>query len=191
MRFDVVTLFPELFVPFLTVGVTRRADDQFLNPFPGIAEHPGCSRIVVLGRVEAGRSTLDVVNRALPRLKPGHGASHIARAERHRIHQPFERGELLALDAGEDRARARELARAQGFPDSYILAAPFSGGTLTETDQRHKIGNSVCPHVAAAVVRANAIEAMSRPDVRRKRAVLAPPPARPIETTSLFEEVAA
>ena len=25
MRFDVVTLFPELFAPFLTAGVTRRA----------------------------------------------------------------------------------------------------------------------------------------------------------------------
>lgn len=38
MRFDVVTLFPELFVPFLTVGITRRAfeskqvDVQFSNP---------------------------------------------------------------------------------------------------------------------------------------------------------------
>lgn len=38
MRFDVVTLFPELFAPFLTVGVTRRAfesrqvDVQFANP---------------------------------------------------------------------------------------------------------------------------------------------------------------
>ncbi len=38
MRFDVITLFPELFVPMLTVGVTRRAfqastpDVQFCNP---------------------------------------------------------------------------------------------------------------------------------------------------------------
>lgn len=38
MRFDVVTLFPELFVPFLTVGITRRAfesgqvDVHFSNP---------------------------------------------------------------------------------------------------------------------------------------------------------------
>ncbi|MDP3651571.1 MAG: tRNA (guanosine(37)-N1)-methyltransferase TrmD [Rhodoferax sp.] len=30
MRFDVLTLFPELFAPFLTVGVTRRAFDQKL-----------------------------------------------------------------------------------------------------------------------------------------------------------------
>ena len=36
------------------VGVSRGANDQFFDPFPGIAEHPGCSRIVVLGRVEAG-----------------------------------------------------------------------------------------------------------------------------------------
>ncbi len=38
MRFDVITLFPELFAPFLTVGVTRRAYEsgqvqvQFSNP---------------------------------------------------------------------------------------------------------------------------------------------------------------
>jgi len=38
MRFDVITLFPELFAPFLTVGVTRRAfesgqvDVRFVNP---------------------------------------------------------------------------------------------------------------------------------------------------------------
>lgn len=38
MRFDVITLFPELFAPFLTVGVTRRAYEsgqvqvQFANP---------------------------------------------------------------------------------------------------------------------------------------------------------------
>ena len=38
MRFDVITLFPELFAPFLTCGVTRRAfessqvDVQFANP---------------------------------------------------------------------------------------------------------------------------------------------------------------
>lgn len=38
MRFDVITLFPELFTPFLTVGVTRRAYEsglvhvQFSNP---------------------------------------------------------------------------------------------------------------------------------------------------------------
>jgi DNA (cytosine-5)-methyltransferase 1 len=42
----------------------------------------------------------------------------------------------------------RELARAQGFPDSYIL-------TGTKSSQVSKIGNSVCPPLAAALVKAN------------------------------------
>ena len=48
-----------------------------------------------------------------------------------------------------------ELARALGFPEDYILAAPFIGGMLSESDQRHKIGNSVFPPVAKALVAAN------------------------------------
>jgi len=42
----------------------------------------------------------------------------------------------------------RELARAQGFPDSYIL-------TGTKTSQVAKIGNSVCPVLAKVMVEAN------------------------------------
>jgi DNA (cytosine-5)-methyltransferase 1 len=42
----------------------------------------------------------------------------------------------------------RELARAMGFPDSFIL-------TGTETEQVARIGNAVPPHLAAAVVAAN------------------------------------
>lgn len=41
----------------------------------------------------------------------------------------------------------RELATAQGFPPDYVLMG-------TKTQQIARIGNSVCPHVAAAVVRA-------------------------------------
>jgi len=57
----------------------------------------------------------------------------------------------------------RELARAQGFPDSYILdrglfeTEPGSGvyewRPVTKTDQVRLIGNSVCPDVAEAIVR--------------------------------------
>ncbi len=42
----------------------------------------------------------------------------------------------------------RELARAQGFPDTYIL-------TGNKTSQTARIGNSVPPHVARALVEAN------------------------------------
>lgn len=44
--------------------------------------------------------------------------------------------------------RPAELARAQGFPAGYIL-------TGTQAEQIGRIGNSVCPPVAAALVRAN------------------------------------
>lgn len=58
----------------------------------------------------------------------------------------------------------RELARAQGFPDDYILDrgwfvdAKSPAGEwrpTTKTDQVRLIGNSVCPPVAAAIARAN------------------------------------
>jgi DNA (cytosine-5)-methyltransferase 1 len=54
---------------------------------------------------------------------------------------------------------ARELYRAQGFPDSYEIEqgrAPNGDRfPLTLTAQKRMAGNSVCPPVAAAIVRAN------------------------------------
>lgn len=54
----------------------------------------------------------------------------------------------VIADIGMRMLTPRELARAQGFPDSYIL-------TGTKTSQVARIGNSVCPAVARAVVAAN------------------------------------
>lgn len=48
----------------------------------------------------------------------------------------------------------RELARAQGFPDTYALAKPC-GTPMTKTKATALIGNSVSPYAAAAMVRAN------------------------------------
>jgi len=48
----------------------------------------------------------------------------------------------------------RELARAQGFPETYQLDAPHAGARLTKTAQVRMVGNSVCPPLAAAIVRA-------------------------------------
>lgn len=59
---------------------------------------------------------------------------------------------LVTLEFGDIGMRMlapRELARAQGFPDSYRLEG-------TKAEQIARIGNSVCPQVAAAIVRANA-----------------------------------
>ena len=52
------------------------------------------------------------------------------------------------VDIGMRMLTPRELARAQGFPDTYEL-------TGTKTSQVAKIGNSVCPPVVEALVRAN------------------------------------
>jgi len=50
----------------------------------------------------------------------------------------------------------RELFRAQGFPESYIIGDnPAQGVSLTKQAQVRMCGNSVCPPVAAAIVKAN------------------------------------
>ena len=66
------------------------------------------------------------------------------------------RGEDYAIvDIGLRMLSPRELARAQGFPDSYILNPLHNGKPLSKSAQVRMIGNSVCPPMAAAIVRAN------------------------------------
>lgn len=50
------------------------------------------------------------------------------------------------------------LARAQGFGDSYLLEAPHLGRALPKHAQVRMIGNSVCPPLSEALVRANYTE---------------------------------
>jgi DNA (cytosine-5)-methyltransferase 1 len=100
---------------------------------------------------------------------------------------------LIVWDIGMRMLTPRELARAQGFPDSYILAAPYKGKTLTETDQRHKIGNSVSPWPMAEIVYANCVTALAMPDVKRRRRAKVPTwPGFPVEAPrqSAFLEAA-
>jgi len=63
--------------------------------------------------------------------------------------------EYVLADIGMRMLQPRELARAQGFPDSYIL-------TGTKSEMVARIGNSVCPPVAEALVRAQFPEAQAR-----------------------------
>lgn len=60
----------------------------------------------------------------------------------------------VIVDIGMRMLRPRELARGQGFPDSYLL-------TGTASKQVARIGNSVCPVMAEALVRANLVESMA------------------------------
>jgi DNA (cytosine-5)-methyltransferase 1 len=63
--------------------------------------------------------------------------------------------EYAIADIGMRMLAPRELYRAQGFPDSYRIDVPFNGKPMTKTAQVRMCGNSVCPPVAAAIVRAN------------------------------------
>ncbi len=65
---------------------------------------------------------------------------------------------FIVTDIGMRMLTARELARAQGFPDNYILAEKT-------TVALKQIGNSVCPQMAEAVVRSQL-----KPKPRKKAA---------------------
>ena len=61
----------------------------------------------------------------------------------------------VIVDIGMRMLTPRELYRAQGFPDSYIIDAGLDGGWLTKTAQIRMAGNSVCPQWPEALLRAN------------------------------------
>lgn len=75
------------------------------------------------------------------------------------------KGEIYAIaDIGMRMLEPRELYRAQGFPDSYVIDQRADGTLLPKHAQVRMCGNSVCPPIAAALVRANYAE---RQDIRR------------------------
>jgi site-specific DNA-cytosine methylase len=49
----------------------------------------------------------------------------------------------------------RELYRAQGFPEDYRIERGAAGEPISKTAQVRMCGNSVCPPLARAVVKAN------------------------------------
>lgn len=58
-------------------------------------------------------------------------------------------------DIGMRMLTPRERFRAQGFPDNYIIDRRPDGSAITQTVQGRCCGNSVCPPLAEALVRAN------------------------------------
>lgn len=59
------------------------------------------------------------------------------------------------VDIGMRMLMPRELYRAQGFPDGYVIDRLADGTPVSKTDQIRLCGNSVCPDVARAVIAAN------------------------------------
>ena len=62
--------------------------------------------------------------------------------------------QYVVADIGMRMLAARELYRAQGFPDDYLIDIEVDGKRLTNKAQVRMVGNSVCPPVAAALARA-------------------------------------
>lgn len=69
-----------------------------------------------------------------------------------------DRVDYAIADIGQRMLAPRELFRAQGFPDSYVIDRAPDGGRLSLKAQVRLVGNSVAPHIAAALVRANLAE---------------------------------
>lgn len=65
------------------------------------------------------------------------------------------------IDIGMRMLKPRELFRAQGFPDDYIIDIDSDGNKYPVAEQTAKCGNSVSPPVAAALVKANYKERFS------------------------------
>lgn len=63
--------------------------------------------------------------------------------------------EYVIVDIGMRMLTPRELFNAQGFPPDYIIDRDAEGRPMTKTAQVAKCGNSVCPPLAEALVRAN------------------------------------
>ena len=67
--------------------------------------------------------------------------------------------EYRIVDIGLRMLSPRELYRAQGFPEDYIIDRDAHGKPFTKTEQVEKCGNSVPPPLAEAITRANMVVA--------------------------------
>jgi DNA (cytosine-5)-methyltransferase 1 len=65
----------------------------------------------------------------------------------------------VIVDIGMRMLAPRELYRAQGFSDDYLIDPDFNGKPMTKTAQIRMCGNSVCPPMATALVMANLADA--------------------------------
>lgn len=70
-------------------------------------------------------------------------------------------------DIGMRMLMPRELYRAQGFPEHYVIDHDATGRRFSKKEQVRMVGNSVCPPVAAALAAANVPELSERLNLRR------------------------
>ena len=66
--------------------------------------------------------------------------------------------DYMIVDIGMRMLQPRELFRAQGFPDSYIIDTEYHGKPMTKGAQVRMCGNSVSPYPAKAIIEANYVD---------------------------------
>lgn len=78
----------------------------------------------------------------------------------------------VIVDIGLRMLTPRELYRAQGFPDDYVIDHGHDGRRFSKSRQVHMVGNSVPPPVAAALISANvpSLAVQRTPFLRRQTA---------------------
>ncbi|EJL21932.1 DNA cytosine methyltransferase [Novosphingobium sp. AP12] len=74
--------------------------------------------------------------------------------------------EYVIVDIGMRMLTPRELFNAQGFPADYIIDVDAHGKPITKTAQVAKCGNSVCPPLSEALVRANMADEIAAREVQ-------------------------
>lgn len=74
--------------------------------------------------------------------------------------------EYVIVDIGMRMLTPRELFNAQGFPPDYIIDVDARGMPITKTAQVAKCGNSVCPPLSEALVRANMADEIAEREVQ-------------------------
>jgi DNA (cytosine-5)-methyltransferase 1 len=79
--------------------------------------------------------------------------------------------DYVVADIGMRMLTPRELYRAQGFSDDYQIQPTWNGKPLSKTAQIRMVGNSVCPPIAAAILRAQlGLEVDAANDADQERA---------------------
>lgn len=166
-------------------GVKHAAVAAFLaqhNTMPGGSVHAGHDAREPLSAITKTGSQQGIVTARLGQLSPEHeaGALRVAAFLMRYYGEGGQWGDLrdpaptittkdrLALvtvmikgtpsvivDIGQRMFVPRELYRAQGFPDSYIIERGHDGRKFSKSAQVRMVGNSVSPPPAAALIRAN------------------------------------
>jgi DNA (cytosine-5)-methyltransferase 1 len=139
----------------IMTNTSKHAPSDMLEPLPTITTG-NQQALVTSGLVYA------LMTSYYGQSKDGHDISSplgtVTTKERFGIVTVFVNGEPMVIyDIGMRMLTPRELFRAQGFPDSYIIEYGAHGKKLSTATQVEKCGNSVCPPMAAALISANHI----------------------------------